>query len=288
MNMENKEDIMETEEIENKEDITETEEIKEPNIIKTIAPIPLENLKQYFEDKNTFFVIDYDNSTLSKDKLLTYLSNLEIPCDLEISSDEKFIEIYSEYLKFDQMVDIPLLEHITINFLLERKGYRPNRFPEYLKMWDEDFKYWEERLDSLSLYAVWVCKIPQTQVYVQNFERDETDSTIGINFVSLLKHPRFFDYFCYLPPTPKYFTKYFNDYMFKGNNLFYYWARQHNPIHTFMFGLVTGKLDPEFYSNLLELNIRDIAEKLEKEGYLEKAKDDGSQIKSAVKKETIL
>lgn len=223
---------------------------KEGKIIETIAPIPLDHIKQYFEDKETFFIIDYDKSTLDKERFLTYLSNLDIPCDIVIRSDEKFIEIYSAYLKFNQLVTIPLLEEITINFLLERRHLRPGHFPQYLKMWEEEFIHWEERLDSLPLYSIYTLNIPQAKVYVQNHERDETDTTEGINFVSLLKHPRFFHYYC-AKGNPKYFVKYFNEYMFNGNNLFHYWATPHNFAFNFLISLTSGKLDPDDFGEIL-------------------------------------
>ena len=46
------------------------------NVIETTAPIKIEELKKYFADKETFYVIDYANSDLKGSKLLTYLSNL--------------------------------------------------------------------------------------------------------------------------------------------------------------------------------------------------------------------
>jgi hypothetical protein len=48
-------------------------------IIETTAPVKIEELKKYFADKDTFYLIDYANSDLKGTKLLTYLSNLDIP-----------------------------------------------------------------------------------------------------------------------------------------------------------------------------------------------------------------
>ena len=52
------------------------------NIIETIVPISIDNLKKYFTDKNTSFIIDYNNSSLKGNKFLTYISNLDVPCDV--------------------------------------------------------------------------------------------------------------------------------------------------------------------------------------------------------------
>ena len=59
----------------------------------TVAPIPIEELKEYFNDDSIVFNINYANSTLKGNKLLTYISNLDIPVQLsgfyELSYEEK-------------------------------------------------------------------------------------------------------------------------------------------------------------------------------------------------------
>ncbi|WP_206165444.1 hypothetical protein, partial [Citrobacter braakii] len=59
-------------------------------MIETIVPIPLDQLKLYFPDKNTKFLLDYANSSLKGDKFLTYISNLDVPADVkvDITTDE--------------------------------------------------------------------------------------------------------------------------------------------------------------------------------------------------------
>ena len=52
-------------------------------IIETTAPIAIEDLKKHFEDKETSYLVDYEKSELKGEKLLTYLSNLDLPCDLK-------------------------------------------------------------------------------------------------------------------------------------------------------------------------------------------------------------
>ena len=66
------------------------------NVIETTAPIELEELKLFFNDKDTFYLIHYEESTLQGSKLLTYLGNLEIPCDIGFTTQEAFDEILEE------------------------------------------------------------------------------------------------------------------------------------------------------------------------------------------------
>jgi hypothetical protein len=52
-------------------------------IIETKAPIPIEELKKHFTDKEVSYLLDYKTCELKGEKLLTYLSNLDLPCDLK-------------------------------------------------------------------------------------------------------------------------------------------------------------------------------------------------------------
>ena len=74
--------------------------------------------------------------------------------------------------------------------------------------------------------------------HVTTFERDETDDIQGINFVSLLKHKDLYSiYSAGNKITPKYYVKYFEEYMFKGKNLFSYWANENNPMFLMTYNL---------------------------------------------------
>ena len=57
-------------------------------IIETKAPIAIDDLKKHFTDENVEFLIDYDKSDLKGEKLLTYLSNLDLP-----NGDSSFLNV---------------------------------------------------------------------------------------------------------------------------------------------------------------------------------------------------
>ena len=87
-------------------------------MIESIVPIELKNLKKYFEDKTETYLLDYKNSTLKGAQFLTYLSNLDIPCDIKNMDDE----LVSEYLNSQMLVNIPTLEKEVIAILFQHKG----------------------------------------------------------------------------------------------------------------------------------------------------------------------
>ncbi len=80
------------------------------NVIETIVPIPLENLKKFFTDKDTFYLIDYEKSELKGKKFLTYLSNLDLPTDIKNPD----LELVKEYLHSISLLNISSLENIVI------------------------------------------------------------------------------------------------------------------------------------------------------------------------------
>ena len=88
----------------------------------TVAPIPIELLKEYFNDDSIVFNIDYAESVLKGDKLITYLSNLDIPCKLtgwnKVSKEEKFAFI-KDYMNAKLIINSTELEVCVLKILFE-------------------------------------------------------------------------------------------------------------------------------------------------------------------------
>ena len=90
-------------------------------VITTTAPIAIENLKKYFADKETSYVIDYANSELKGEKLLVYLGNLDLPADIEFETKEDLEEMILAYASSTFIVNIQSLEIAMLNLLLENE-----------------------------------------------------------------------------------------------------------------------------------------------------------------------
>ena len=210
------------------------------NVIKTIAPIAIEDLKKYFLDKSITYDIDYTNSKIKGTKLLTYISNLDIPCDISFTDKHEQEELLKEYLNSSVLCSIPSLEILTINLLLEYKEiYIENLIPYKNFITDnlEIIKQWESKLDSLTLYNMYIVNSPEMQEFAKGFPEDDTEDLTGINFLSILKHQDFFIYYGKIKESNlKFYTKYFNEYIFKGKNLYSYWATENNPLFLISFG----------------------------------------------------
>lgn len=229
-------------------------------IIETTAPISLENLKVYFKDKNTLYLINYEESQLKEEVLLTYIGNIEIPCDIVFKEKSNLLDMVQKYLHFKQIINVPILEMKVIDILFQFKGLIEAVDKEFIDANQQILEVWAKKLDSLTLYNMWMIDSEEFKDYVRSFPTNETDSIEGINFVSLLKHESFYDFYSLMDESKlEYYPAYFNDYMFKGNSIYAYWANESNPMFLLTWSIASGNLDNnEFISALrqdqLEIN----------------------------------
>lgn len=210
--------------------------------IETIAPIPLDQLKEYFVDKNVLFLVKYNESTLKEEQLLTYLSNLEIPSDILFKDMSDLYDMLKVYLKFDRIVDVPILKHFTIQILLEYRGLvEKNHHEVFVEENRPLLDIWAERLDSLTLFNFYIVESPQMKSFVKSHGESEYDGNMGINFVQLLNEPLFYEFYQKIDrKNLKYFPTYFNNNMFNGKTLYEYWANENNPLFLVNWGILTN------------------------------------------------
>jgi hypothetical protein len=231
-------------------------------VIETTAPISIEELKQYFTDKECFFVIDYKNSKLKGKKLLTYLSNLEIPSDINFigTTEEEFGELFKEYLNLEMIGNIPTLEKITIDVLKEYKGLTDTKiFEKLIQQNSDNWKSWVSKLDSLTLFNMYSIDNEEFKNFVESHTLDETNCLKGVNFVSLLKHETFYNLYEKIDKQDlKFYKKYFEDYMFKGKNLYSYWANENNPMFLLTFGIAGGLVTGDNYVSAKKQTIQEL------------------------------
>jgi hypothetical protein len=227
---------------------TVQEEEDNMNIINTTAPISIENLKKYFTDKSILYVIDYDSSALKEQKLLTYLSNLDLPVDVDLDvTKEDHLLLLKSYLETSSLVKVPSLEIAAFDCLMEFKQLSTStNYSSFIESNRQTISEWATRLDSLTLYNMWCLNDDSIKEWVETFETDESDTTRCVNFVNLLKYENFYSY--YQAETPlvlRNYKKLFNDYCFKGKNLFQYWSNENNPMFLLTWGVASGNLNIE-------------------------------------------
>lgn len=213
--------------------------------INTSAPIPVEELKHFFADKTTFYQIDEKSSELQGMKLLTYLSNLDLPCDITLSDEST--TLLQDYFNSPFIVSIDSLEKRAMEVLFQFKGIITGNDAEFIEANRDIIQHWVDRLDSLLLYNMYMVNEESAKEFVRSHPEDDIDSVVGVNFVSLLKHEAFYLYYAAEIDQSrlKYYSKYFNDPMFRGKSIFAYWGTVNNPMFLLTYGLAEGLIDPK-------------------------------------------
>jgi hypothetical protein len=56
----------------------------------------------------------------------------------------------------------------------------------------------------------------------------------------------------------KFYKKYFEDYMFKGKNLYSYWANENNPMFLLTFGIAGGLVTGDDYVSAKKQTIQEL------------------------------
>ena len=232
------------------------------NFVETVAPISIDNLKKYFTDKTTFFVINYKDSTLKGSKLLTYLSNLDIPCDIDCTGcdEQEVYSLFSDYLHTTMIVNIPSLEKAITAILLQFKGMSKNIDHKFIEDNKEILQKWSSKLDSLTLYNMHIIGQDEFKVFAESFEKDDSSELEGVNFISMLKNDYFYAFYEKVEQENlRFYTNYFNDYMFKGKNMYSYWANDNNPIFLLTYGIAEGMITGESYNSAKQKTLEELA-----------------------------
>lgn len=208
-------------------------------IIETKAPISIEDLKKHFQIENVSYMIDYSQSELKGKKLITYLSNLDLSANIKNPD----LDLVKDYLHSVSLVNISSLENIVIDILFVKKNIaKGEHYHKFISENLEILDKWQNKLESLSVYNMFMLNSDKFREYAQSFPKDETQELEGVNFISLLKHSRFFSYYGKINNnTLKFYTHYFNDYMFRGKNMFEYWANEKNTLFLLTWSIANGK-----------------------------------------------
>jgi hypothetical protein len=230
------------------------------NIIKTTAPITIENLKKYFIDKSTLYIIDYKDSSLKGEKLLTYLSNLDVPCDIDFKDCplSDYHDILKHYLYSSMIVNVSSLENGIIDIIHQTKGLIPISDKQFIEENKEILNKWILKLESLTVYNMYIIKDNPFQEFINGFQVDETKEMVGINFISLLKNKELYSFYRDIEKDNlKFYPYYFNEYVFKGKNLFSYWANENNPLFLLTYSIAEGLIKNDEYVEIKNKTIQE-------------------------------
>ena len=212
--------------------------------ISCTAPIQLDDLKKYFTDKSLNFHINYTDSTLQDKKLLVYLSNLGVPCDIIFSDDFSFEEradLLGQYMTLPLVIEVPILNLAASLVVFKAKGYNiEDAYPHpyfseqevntFLTDYDNIVQKWIKFLDSCTIYAQkCLPELNSREFLTDGVEIISDREYVGYSIVKLFSLSFFFNNYYKKPLGPlAYFELQFEDYMFQGKNLYSYFANKNN------------------------------------------------------------
>jgi hypothetical protein len=164
-----------------------------------------------------------------------------------------------EYLHSTMIVNINTVESAVINILHQAKQLVPLQDKEFIEQNKDILNKWISKLESLSLYNMHIIENDMFKEFVSSFETDSSSELTGVNFISLLKHENFYSFYNNTDKESlKFYTHYFNDYMFKGKNMYSYWANENNPLFLLTYGIAEGVVKGDSYNSHKQKTIEEL------------------------------
>ncbi|MFN9066735.1 MAG: hypothetical protein ACK5V3_05865, partial [Bdellovibrionales bacterium] len=202
------------------------------------APLSIDQIKEHFTQKNLMFIIDVSKSQLKDHALITYLSNLEIPCELSFvnSSKAEVKSLVKSYMESKSLVNSNNLKFLSAQIVLDSVGYDSDSlFENALLNKDERKSFindnsklvdsWAQFVSSSVVFAV--SSYPALEEHFQfknSIPQINDPDVVGFNVVNLFSIPGFMESFYSQPQKfqPQYYKSQFDDYIYKGKNFFHY------------------------------------------------------------------
>lgn len=213
-------------------------------IKKVTAPLAMEQIKEFFEDKNVHFLIDYKNSQLKGELLLTYISNLDLPCDIDFSDcvQEDILSLMKDYFLTKSMIQSDLLKVLAAQIILISKNLNPDFLMEkplltaqscqnFITTNIEMVERWNSVLSSSIYGCIASLSDIERQYNLKSAMPQNTDASyVGYNVMNLFTVAGFTETYFSVPVTHsiQYFKPLFEDCLFKGQNFLGYFNNNNN------------------------------------------------------------
>lgn len=225
-------------------------QLKKENIRYATAPLKIDLVKEYFANKELFFVVDYAGSEIKGNMFLTYLTNLDLPYEIDLSKatkEEKF-ELVKIYMETRNISTTDVLRLTVADLMLTYIGLDTSQLfhnaplnseekLEFINQNLELIKRWDQFLSSCFVYLLNCFPLLKKETQADTaFDVIDDPSFVGLNVVNMFGIPDFMDFYFSLPPREKmcYFKPQFEEYMFRGQNLYFYFQSETNTIMTLM------------------------------------------------------
>ena len=218
-------------------------------------PLTEEELDLYFDDIEDYsFIVDFDKCEYTGKKMLNYIYNSGMFCELNLSQfDEKLEELLMEYIRFDRTVNIPVLNALWCRILTIYCGGDFGQIDEKQQEFINHFiKKHEDTVEELVI----VLKSMEYQMAKIIAEGDGTfEQTpelkvkkIGVNFITIRYDELFWEMIAHLEDLRKvkvYDCNILNDFCYEGRKLSAMLMEEFNPFTVAIFAIEKDKKQGE-------------------------------------------
>lgn len=230
--------------------------VKPENLRHVTVPLSLDHIKEFFDNKELFFLVNYSESKIKGNMFLTYISNLGLPSEIVLTGatlEEKF-ELMKFYMETRNINDSVTLRLAAAQIILENKGFDFYQYianPVFTR--EEAVKFIEANKDLVQRWCTFLSSsimyyVSSIPALAEELKIKDTHQVIddphyvGCNVVQMYSVPGFSEFFFAFPHEPQmyYFKQQFEEYMFKGKNLFHYFAHEENTLLLIFNELLTG------------------------------------------------
>lgn len=248
--------------------MTTMQEIEPSNYRNVTVPLEISQIKEYFENKKLFFLINYAESKIKGNMFLTYISNLDLPCEIildKTSKEEKF-ELLKFYMETRNLTISNILKLTTAQMMLEYKGFDTTTIfmnpvftreecAEYIKTNSELVQRWNVFISSSLVFILTsVPALEESFAFKDTFKVIDDPHYIGSNVVHLYSVPSFLELFFSKPADTEvfYFKPQYEEYMFRGKNLFHFFFCPENTLFLLFNEMLTGNKSVEEINELFQ------------------------------------
>lgn len=231
------------------------------NIRRVKVPLSVEEIKEFFSNKELVYFINYKESELKGVVFLTYLSNLDLPAeiDFEGSTFEEKAELLKVYMTTRNILNSEvlrlnlaklLLEHreIDCSDMFSRPIFNEKESKDFISSNKEALDRWERFLESSIVFSLCCAKELDEEFKVkEKFPVINDSQYTGANVVNLYSIPSFMEVFLSKGNRHEltYFGPQFEEYMFRGKNLYSYFFCDENLVFKLFMAHVTGSTSME-------------------------------------------
>jgi len=226
------------------------------NIRRVKVPLSVEQIKEFFSNKELVYFINYKESELKGVVFLTYLSNLDLPAeiDFEGSTYEDKAELLQIYMSTRNILNSEVLRLNLSKLILEHRGvdckdmfnspiFSDDESKKFIEDNKESLDRWERFLESTIVFSLHCAKELDDEMGIkEKFPVINDAQYIGANLVNLFSIPSFMEIFLSVESKHElaYFEPQFEEYMFRGKNLYSYFLCDENLIFKMFMAHVSG------------------------------------------------